>query len=251
MDNGFGLASGNWAENAWTANQYKGSLREFVQLNTNTHHKSKAHAKKESDWIANADADDDKECESELGDGSDEIVTDNGFALAGGNWADNKWKANHYDPDLMFLMSQYKEHKAKHHHHHKPHNHSNVQLGKESDWIANADEADDKEVESEMGDEEDEVVSDSGFALAGGIWEPNKYKNDQYKESLLFVQLNAENGDHFYTEDFEEAHPHKVKNAFFERGDEPDIMNIALEYNEIDNYNPRAQARLARYAEFM
>jgi len=31
MDNGFGLASGNWAENAWTANQYKGSLRDFVQ----------------------------------------------------------------------------------------------------------------------------------------------------------------------------------------------------------------------------
>ena len=30
-----------------------------------------------------------------------------------------------------------------------------------------------------------------------------------------------------------------------------DVMNMMLEYNEIDNYNPRAQARLAKYAEFM
>lgn len=95
MDNGFALASGNWADNSWKANQYKGSLNDFVQLdahsNSHAHAKAKAHAKKESDWISNADAQDDKECESELGDGSDEIVTDNGFALAGGNWADNKW----------------------------------------------------------------------------------------------------------------------------------------------------------------
>jgi hypothetical protein len=28
-------------------------------------------------------------------------------------------------------------------------------------------------------------------------------------------------------------------------------MNMQLEYNEIDNYNPRAQARLAKYAEYM
>jgi len=28
-------------------------------------------------------------------------------------------------------------------------------------------------------------------------------------------------------------------------------MNVALEFNEIDNFNPRAQARLAKYAEFM
>lgn len=182
MDNGFGLASGNWADNAWTANQYKGSLNDFVQLNANVNHKAKAHAKKESDWISNADAQDDKECESELGDGSDEIVTDNGFALASGNWMDNKWKANHYDPDLMFLMTQHKEFKAhqkhsKKHHHHPGHR-SNVQLGRESDWIANADLADDKELESELGDAEDEVVMDNGFALASGIWTPNQYKND-------------------------------------------------------------------------
>lgn len=56
MDNGFGLASGNWAENAWTANQYKGSLNDFVQLKSRVNHKSKVHAKKESDWISNADA---------------------------------------------------------------------------------------------------------------------------------------------------------------------------------------------------
>jgi len=89
MDNGFGLASGNWADNSWKANQYKGSLNDFVQLSAE--HKNKVKSKKESDWISNADADDDKELESELGDGSDEIVTDNGFALASGNWADNKW----------------------------------------------------------------------------------------------------------------------------------------------------------------
>jgi len=53
---------------------------------------------------------------------------------------------------------------------HKPKNHSNVMVKKESDWIANADAADDKEVESEMGDGDDEVVQDSGFALSGGLW---------------------------------------------------------------------------------
>lgn len=53
-----------------------------------------------------------------------------------------------------------------------------VSLGKESDWIANADAADDLEVESEMGDGEDEVVTDSGFALAGGIWADNSVKAD-------------------------------------------------------------------------
>jgi len=53
MDNGFGLSSGNWADNSWKANLYKGSLNDFVQLNAS--HKSKSHAKKESDWISNAD----------------------------------------------------------------------------------------------------------------------------------------------------------------------------------------------------
>lgn len=48
-----------------------------------------------------------------------------------------------------------------------------------------------------MGDEEDEIVSDTGFALASGVWEPNRYKNDQYNAGLNFVQLAAE--DHFYT----------------------------------------------------
>jgi hypothetical protein len=76
----------------------------------------------------------------------------------------------------MLQHHQHKRHQAKHHHH--PRNNQNVQLGRESDWIANADAADDKEVESEMGDEEDEIVSDTGFALASGVWEPNRFKND-------------------------------------------------------------------------
>lgn len=185
MDNGFGLSSGNWADNSWKANHYKGSLNDFVQLNA-TH---KSRSKKESDWIANADGADDKECESELGDGDDEIVTDNGFSLASGNWADNKWTANHYDPDLMFLMTQHHEHIKKQHkkHHHHPHNKQNVQLAKESDWIANADAADDKEVESEMGDGEDEIVSDTGFALASGNWQPNLYTKNHYDPDLMFL----------------------------------------------------------------
>jgi len=247
MDNGFGLASGNWADNSWKANHYKGSLNDFVQLDA----KMKSKTKKESDWISNADAADDKECESELGDGEDEIVTDNGFALAGGNWADNKWTANHYDPDLMFLMLQHQRHKKaqKKHHHKKPHNTENVQLSKESDWISNADAADDKEVESEMGDGEDEVVQDSGFALSSGIWQPNLYTKNHYDPDLMFLQTGAE--DHFYTEEYKENHPHKVKNAFYQRGEAEDVTNMQLEYNEIDNYNPRAQARLAKYAEYM
>jgi len=149
----------------------------------------------------------------------------------------------------MFLMTQHHEHmkNMKKHHHHHPHNSQNVQLRKESDWIANADAADDKELESEMGDEEDEIVSDTGFALASGVWEPNKYKNDQYNKEINYLQLD----DHFYTEDFKEAHPHHLKNAFYQRGEDQDVMNMQLEYNEIDNYNPRAQARLAKYSEFM
>merc|ERR1711920_303609 len=120
-------------------------------------------------------------------------------------------------------------------------------LAKESDWIANADAADDKEVGSEMGDADDEIVSDTGFALASGNWQPNNYTKNHYDPDLMFLQTE----DHFYTEEFKEAHPHKVKNAFYQRVDSMDTMNMQLEYNEIDNYNPRAQARLAKYAEYM
>lgn len=63
----------------------------------------------------------------------------------------------------------------------------------------------------------------------------------------MFLQT----GDHFYTGEYKENHPHKLKNAFYQRGDQEDTMNMQLEFNEIDNYNPRAQARLAKYAEFM
>ena len=67
----------------------------------------------------------------------------------------------------------------------------------------------------------------------------------------MYLQMDQMETDHFYTQDFKEAHPHHLKNAFYQRGEEQDAMNIALEFNEIDNYNPRAQARLAKYAEFM
>jgi hypothetical protein len=43
------------------------------------------------------------------------------------------------------------------------------------------------EVESEMGDEEDEIVSDTGFALSSGIWQPNNYTKNQYEKELNFV----------------------------------------------------------------
>jgi len=49
-------------------------------------------------------------------------------------------------------------------------------LRKESDWLANGDSHDDQEVESEMGDEDDDVVSDTGFALSSGIWANNAHK---------------------------------------------------------------------------
>jgi len=68
-----------------------------------------------------------------------------------------------------------------------PPSNSFVDLGKESDWIANADAADDKEVESELGDEEDEIVSDTGFALASGNWQPNRYTKNQYEKEIDFV----------------------------------------------------------------
>lgn len=75
----------------------------------------------------------------------------------------------------------------------------------------------------------------------------NSYTKNLYDPDLAFVQLD----DHFFTEEFKEAHPHKVKNAFYQRGQEEDVMNMQLEYNEIDNYNPGAQARLAKYEKFM
>jgi hypothetical protein len=198
MDNGFGLASGNWADNSWKANHYKGSLNDFVQVGSEISHKKKLRNrnKKESDWLANGDAKDDLEVQSELGDSEDPVVMDNGFGLASGNWADNSWKANHYKGSLNdFLQLREarhnltkkakKSHKKKGHKskkgHKKPANGSNVMLRKESDWIANADAADDKEVESEMGDGDDEVVQDSGFALSGGLWMDQSVIADQYK----------------------------------------------------------------------
>lgn len=52
----------------------------------------------------------------------------------------------------------------------------------------------------------------------------------------------TQTGDHFYTDDFKAAHPHKVVNQFYQRDQyAEDIMNMQVEYNEIDNFNPRAQ----------
>jgi len=68
----------------------------------------------------------------------------------------------------------------------KPPGQSLVALNRESDWIANADAQDDLEVESEMGDENDEIVSDTGFALASGNWQPNLYTKS-YNDELQFV----------------------------------------------------------------
>ena len=184
-------------------------------------HNKNLRSRRESDHLANGDHFDDQEVESELGDAEDEVVTDNGFGLAGGNWANNAHKANQYKGALRFVQKHHRHHNKrhsdevangdptddkevedvkdvnddigddhgfratvnwpkaglaqKHHHHHhvnqpRPPAQSFVSLGKESDWIANADAADDKEVESEMGDEEDEIVSDTGFALSSGIW---------------------------------------------------------------------------------
>jgi len=47
---------------------------------------------------------DDQEVESELGDAEDHVVTDNGFGLNGGNWANNAHKANQYKGSLKFAQ---------------------------------------------------------------------------------------------------------------------------------------------------
>jgi len=67
----------------------------------------------------------------------------------------------------------------------------------------------------------------------------------------MYLMMDQMEKDHFYTDGFKEDHPHKLKNSFYQRGEDTDVMNLQVEYNEIDNYNPRAQARLAKYAEFM
>jgi len=116
-------------------------------------------------------------------------------------------------------MQQHHEHQKRHAKKHKrrPAGRSNLQLHKESDWIANADASDDKEVESEMGDGEDEIVFDSGFALAGGLWANNAYKNDQYGGDLLFAQTGSEmeSQDLFLTEGFKNDHPTRIRNALY------------------------------------
>jgi hypothetical protein len=67
----------------------------------------------------------------------------------------------------------------------------------------------------------------------------------------MLAQIDQMAADHFFTDDFKEDHPNKIQDAFYKRGEQEDVWNVQLEMNEIDNYNPRAQARLARYAEYM
>lgn len=238
MDNGFGLSAGNWADNSWKANLYKGSLNDFVQT------AAEMKIRKESDWLANGDEKDDLENQSELGDARDPVVMDNGFGLSAGNWADNRWKANLYkgslndfiqlDSDIMDKPKKAHSHKGAGKKHHKKSSHKPakpaatastgvpegsglVQLKRESDWIANADAADDKELESELGDGEDEVVFDAGMGLSSGMWTDNNYKNDQYITRLNnFVQTEETAGDLFLTEPFKEEHPNKIPNAMYQ-----------------------------------
>ena len=139
-DHGFGLSGGNWADNHHKANHYKGSLNNFLGTESELwikqgnaivhksfhkkHHKAKAHSKRESDDIANADADDDKEVESAMGDGEDEIVEDNGFGVSGNNSG---------------LQGAYAQKRSRHHakHHHRRY----------SDEVANGDPTEDREIE--------------------------------------------------------------------------------------------------------
>jgi hypothetical protein len=60
-------------------------------------------SRRESDHLANGDHFDDQEVESELGDGEDHVVMDNGFGLGSGNWANNAHKANQYKEGLRFV----------------------------------------------------------------------------------------------------------------------------------------------------
>ena len=64
----------------------------FIVLGEETMIRKSHKSKRESDNLANGDKDDDKEVESEMGDGEDEIVNDHGFGLSGGNWANNAHK---------------------------------------------------------------------------------------------------------------------------------------------------------------
>ena len=205
MDNGFGLSAGNWAENAWTANQYKGSLNDFVQINSNLVTK----IRKESDWLANGDEKDDLEVQNEF-DKEDPVVMDNGFGLSAGNWAENAWTANHYKGSL-------------------------------NDFI---------QLDSKM--ESGDLFLTEGFKeehprrIMNALAQPLDKAVD-----TMYAQMGEMEQDHFFTQTYTEDHPHKLKNAFYERGSAEDVENMQLEYNEIDNYNPRAQARLAKYAEYM
>jgi len=95
----------------------------------------------------------------------------------------------------------------------------------------------------QLGAEEGDLFLTEGFKEE----HPNRIKNalaqplDVAKDTM-YAQIDSMEQDHFFTEDYKTEHPHKLKNSFYQRGDAPDVENLQLdlEYNEIDNYNPRA-----------
>ena len=111
-----------------------------------SHHlwvQTNADVKKYSDWVANADAADDKEIEDEY-DPNDPIVQDIGFSNHV-HFRNMDGETNAENVDLQISAR-------------------NMELlYKYSDWVANADEADDKEIEDEY-DPNDPIVQDIGFS---------------------------------------------------------------------------------------
>lgn len=63
----------------------------------------------------------------------------------------------------------------------------------------------------------------------------------------LLIQMEQMEKDHFYTSEFEEEHPNKIPNAFYERGTKEDVMNVYLADNEIDGYSEDAENLLAKF----
>ena len=185
----------------------------MLQLTTDkrrrSNHKKYKRSRRESDHLANGDHFDDQEVESELGDAEDEVVTDNGFGLAGGNWANNAHTANQYKKGLGFAQ---KRHQIRHHHR------------RESDHLANGDHFDDQEVESELGDAEDEVVTDNGFGLASGNWANNAHTANQYKEGLRFAQKHHRHQNKRHSDEVANGDPTDDKEVEDNYDTEDDIV---------------------------
>jgi hypothetical protein len=241
MDNGFGLSAGNWADNSWKANHYKGSLNDFVQTDSQMKIRKEsdwlANGDDKDDLEVQSELGDARD--PVVMDNGFGLSAGN---WADNRWKANLYKGSlndfvQLDSDIMDKPKKPHHHKGAGKKHHKKSAHKPakpaatastpapaqaapaapaapaakpagsglVQLKRESDWIANADAADDKELESELGDGEDEVVFDAGMGLSSGMWADNNYKNDQYIARLNnFVQTEETAGDLFLTEPFKE-----------------------------------------------